>query len=136
MKKLFTIFCLLLFLQVKSQNVSEIRMQQADSEGWVLLKDTSNIKFSVKEVNCNGNSIFLAKIENTNTVEVSVTWSFWTLQENEPQRNLFRSSTVSPQNKVEGECPDPLTMTIIRPLVHYLYNDSSINNLSFKLIFN
>ena len=125
-----------MFLNSKAQNVSALRSQQNSPDGWVLLKNTANIQFSVKEIACNGNSIFLVKIENTDTAAVSAKWSFWKMGDTEPTQELFRKYTVEAKSKVEGECPDASTMTVFRPLFHYLYDGATINDLVFKLTIN
>jgi hypothetical protein len=136
MKKIFLFCCLFVVLKSYSQNVSAIRSQQSDPDGWVLLKDTSNIQFSVKEVPCNGNSIFLVRIVNANAEAHTVNWSFWKTSESEPAAETFRSVSVEAKAQVAGECPDPNTMTVFRPLNHFLYDGATINDLVFKLLIN
>jgi hypothetical protein len=136
MKKIFLFFCLFVFLKGQAQNVSTIRSQQSDPDGWVLLKDTSNIQFSVKEISCNGNSVFLVRIVNANTEAHTVNWSFWKTSESEPAAETFRTVSVDANAQVAGECPDPNTMTVFRPLNHYLYDGATINDLVFKLLIN
>lgn len=136
MKTILCFLCLIIFINSKAQNVSALRSQQNSPDGWVLLKDTANIQFSVKEVPCNGNSIFLIKIVNANSDAKSAKWSFWKIGDNEPMQELFKQSNVEAHNKVEGECPDASTMTVVRPLVEYLYGGATINNLVFKLSIN
>lgn len=136
MKSVLFFLCLILFINSKAQNVSALRSQQNGPDGWFLLKDTANIQFSVKEVGCNGNSIFLVRVVNTGASAQSVKWSFWKIGESEPALEAFRTVTVGANIQVAGECPEPLAMTVFRPLYHYLYDGATINDLVFKLLFN
>jgi len=133
MKKVFFFLLLVVAVGSHAQNVSSIRGAQSP-DGWVLLKDTANVQLSVKEINCNGNSIFLVKIVNNNASAVTAKWSFWKLGDDQPAIESYRQVTVDPNGQQAGECPDPLTMTVSRPLFQYLYNGNTINDLVLNLL--
>ncbi len=136
MKRVILFLSLFVCLYGQAQNVSSLKSQQSDPDGFFLLKDTANIQFSIKEMGCNGNSIFLVRIVNASSSAQSVKWNFWKTTDSEPASETFRTVSVAGNSQVAGECPEPTTMTVFRPLYHYLYDGATINDLVFKLLFN
>ncbi len=137
MKKVFTLLLSVFFIVcTQAQNVSYPSNPSPDSGGWVVLKDSAGIQFSVKEMNCNGNRTVLVRVLNANPENVSVKWGFWNAGDPEPADAALRVISVTAAASLEGVCPDTDKMTLRNPLFDFIYDNSPLNNFTFKITLN
>ena len=136
MKRILCFLLVVICVNCKAQNVSSILSQQSDSGGWYLLKDTANVKISVKTTGCSGNSNFLVKVVNNNSSAVSMQWIFYKAGDDLSNPSLFKHFNAAAMSSNSGECPEPNNMTIPQSLVGFLYNGTTLNDLVFQIQFN
>jgi len=106
------------------------------SDGWIKLKESDRFLISVKAQNCHGVTSFLLRLENKSSEELTIQWQYRKQGEAAPSVADLQTVTVDKNSTKEGACPSAETMTLRPPLVTYLYDGITLQDLVFTLLIN
>jgi hypothetical protein len=137
MKKL-SLLLLLFFCYFIAPAQTDIAVKDltSGSDGWIKLKESDRFLISVKAQNCNGVTSFLLRLENKSSEELSIQWQYRKQGEAAPGVADLQTVTVDKNSTKEGACPSAETMTLRPPLVTYLYDGITLQDLVFTLLIN
>ncbi|MBL0882320.1 MAG: hypothetical protein IBJ16_03045 [Chitinophagaceae bacterium] len=137
MKKL-SLLLLLSLLYVLSFGQTEITIKNltADADGWIQLQASAQYSMAVKPVNCNGVSSFLLRLENKSGDDMTIKWHHRKSGEAAAEPAAFQTIILEKNSLKQGVCPAAESMTIRQPLVTYLYDGLTVQDLIFTLLIN
>jgi hypothetical protein len=81
---------------------------QSGGNDWILVKDSSNVKFYYKTVICNTSEIILYKITSSNPKPVNINWTVWGLGSKEV-------ISIQPNEERTGSCTSNANLTSTIP---------------------
>lgn len=113
-----------------------VKNLSSGSDGWIKLQETAHYLVSVKSQNCNGINSFLLRLENKGDEAITVKWQYRKTGEAASDATVLQTMVIDKNSTREGACPSAETMTIRQPLVTYLYNGISLEDLVFTLLIN
>lgn len=106
------------------------------SDGWIKLQESARFLISVKAQNCHGVTSFLLRLENKSSEDLTIQWQYRKLGEAAPGAADMQTVAVDKNSTKEGACPSAETMTLRPPLVTYLYDGVTLQDLVFTLLIN